>query len=421
MGKELPVASGDDFYNSPPFIDMKTLPSSRTIYSLLAAVMLVGITSPTALAMFIKPELLDIPLSRLIENLEAKVKKSPDDPKSHHHLARVHAMAFAKNLDDKAEVKLSVKGGEDSVWFGYVPAHVPYATGGGKRVADPGVRKSDAALKHLDKAILQYEKAIELKGKDVVVEKLGLAWCRSQGGDKKVAIEGFREVIEVSWEKDGKAKFGGMRSFITAEAIGYILPLLDVKSDAKEIAKLKERKKHLKSLPRPITPIAIPLRVGIGAAEMIDRDAAVAFDLDGSGDDKREWQWLRPAEAAWLVHDPTGGGDVHSGIQMFGNRTFTMFFEHGYAALATLDDDADGELRVGELDGLALWHDRDGDGKSGRDEVRPLSEWGIVGLSCESEVGDDGVRFSDGGVYFGSGEVRSSFDLVLESEGRMGE
>jgi hypothetical protein len=38
---------------------------------------------------------------------------------------------------------------------------------------------------------------------------------------------------------------------------------------------------------------------------------------------------------------------------MFGSRTFALFMEHGYAAMALLDDDGNGVLKGHELEHLA--------------------------------------------------------------------
>lgn len=396
---------------------MITRPPSRTAFKSLCTLLVVGASSSLLHARFAPPELKDIPLERLIANIDAKVKKSPDDAQAHHHLARVHAMAFVKGLGDDDKVELNARYGDDMIWFGYVPPHVPYAPRPTKPDGIGTVEKREgAALKHLDRAISEYERALELKPEDPLVVKLGLAWCRSQAGDTEKAAAGLRDVIETAWAKEGSAKFGGLNEFVTAEAASYLLPLLDPKDDADEIAKLKKRVKHLKSLPRPITPIAIPLRDGLDAAEMVDANASVAFDLDGSGMSDRRWQWLRPDNAAWLVHDPRGAGEIRSGIQMFGNRSFTMFFEHGYEALALLDDNGDGSLRGAELGGLSLWNDRNSDGRSDAGEVTPLASAGIIGLACGSRVDDDGVRQSRDGVLYEDGSRRTSYDLVLEGE-----
>jgi hypothetical protein len=200
---------------------------------------------------------------------------------------------------------------------------------------------------------------------------------------------------------------------VTAEAANYLIPLLDPEKDNKEIETLKERAKKLRMLPRPITPIAVPLRDGLTARDVLDERARVAFDADGSGL-RRRWTWIT-SEAAWLVLDRHGRKQVDSALQLFGSVTFWTFWENGYQALAALDDDRDGRLAGKELAGLALWHDANGNGACDPGEVRPLAEWGIVALSCRCEKGKDGshVAFSPQGVMFKNGKVRPTWDLIL--------
>lgn len=73
---------------------------------------------------------------------------------------------------------------------------------------------------------------------------------------------------------------------------------------------------------------------------------------------------------------------VRSALQLFGNVTFWPFWENGYHALRSLDDDGDGQLAGDELRHLAIWRDGDANGRSTPAEVRPLAEWGIQSLSC---------------------------------------
>lgn len=150
------------------------------------------------------------------------------------------------------------------------------------------------------------------------------------------------------------------------------------------------------------------------AADIEDRAAAVAFDADGSGL-KRRWTWINP-KAAWLVHDPKRTGKVDSALQMFGGVTFWLFWETGYDAMAALDDNRDGRLSGKELDGLALWHDANGNGVCDPGEVKPLAEYGIVSLACKYERDrshPDQIAHAKAGVTFANGRTRPTFDLVL--------
>jgi hypothetical protein len=129
-----------------------------------------------------------------------------------------------------------------------------------------------------------------------------------------------------------------------------------------------------------ITPILVPLVKGAALNDLVNADAAVTFDLDGSGLPK-QWGWTT-SNAAWLVFDRDGHGQITSARQMFGDVTFWIFWRDGYEALRSLDDDQDGVLQGSELCGIALWHDRNGNGISEPGEVRPVAECGIVSISC---------------------------------------
>ena len=64
-----------------------------------------------------------------------------------------------------------------------------------------------------------------------------------------------------------------------------------------------------------------------------------------------------------------------------GGKPGASFWADGFEALRALDDNRDGELTGGELGGLALWRDEDGDGVSDPGEVLPANVHGIAGLS----------------------------------------
>lgn len=373
----------------------------HSIAAVLAFILMAG----TVQARYIRPDLVNIPVPRLIENLEELAKKNPKDVTVRFNLARVHAMAFALKTDT---TQIRREKESEGAWFGYEPKPVPFAV----QPTEDAARK-DAAEKHLQAAIRIYEDVVKEKP-DHLIAQLGFAWCIAQQGDKTKAVAAYRKVAELAWEKEKDLKVGGLGFHaITSETAGYLVPLLDKEKDKEEIARLEERAKKLNALPRPITPIAIPLRPGMRAEQMVDPTAAVRFDLDGTAR-PQTWTWLCK-DAAWLVSDPRGTGRIDSGLQLFGNVTWWCFWENGYQALAALDDNGDGVLTGAELRGLALWHDRNGNGICDPGEVKPLAEWGIVALSCRAEKGSsphvaawavDGVRFADG-------SVRASFDVIL--------
>ena len=190
-----------------------------------------------------------------------------------------------------------------------------------------------------------------------------------------------------------------------------MLKLLDPVKDAKEIAKLDEAKKTLQNMPRFITPLLVPLESNLQLADLINPKANVLFDLDGSGQLK-QWAWPTP-KAAWLVYDSEGTGKITSGLQLFGNVTFWIFWQNGYDALSSLDDNGDGILSGDELRGLALWQDSNGNGISDPGEVRPVKDFGITEISCRSRGESAGNPWNAQGVKFKDGSVRPTYDWIV--------
>lgn len=374
--------------------------------SLLAAGLLM-LAMTTAQSRYIRPDLEKIPVDRLVANLKAKSDMEPKNAQARFNLARAHGMAYARK---SAEMEIFRGKADNGPWFGYEPAFVPF----GKPVEAKDKEAEKAARGHLQAAIEQFGKAMELQPDNLAAE-LGKAWCVEQSGDKTAAIGLYRKVVEKGWAKDQKAEVAPLGGhFITAEAAGYLIPLLDKDKDAKEIETLQGRVTGLGKLPRPITPIAVPLADGLDASDILDAKAAVGFDADGTGLPGR-WTWIN-SRAAWLVMDHKGDGKVRSGLQLFGSVSFWMFWENGYDALAALDDNHDGELSGRELAGLSLWHDANGNGVSEPGEVRPVGSHGIVAISCRgNKTAQDALcaARAAAGIRLANGATRPTFDLIL--------
>jgi hypothetical protein len=199
--------------------------------------------------------------------------------------------------------------------------------------------------------------------------------------------------------------------------IRALIPLLDEKKDAEEIASWNARDAQLESLPRAISPIIVPLDGGATIDDLLAAEASVRFDVDGRCR-PGTWSWVKP-RAGWLVWLPRDGSrEVSSGLHLFGNVTWWLFWKDGYAALSALDDDGDGVLRGEELERLGVWQDRNGDGHVDSGEVRTLAELGIVEISCLSQASDrpDVLRWSPRGVTFEGGETRPTWDVLLHYE-----
>ena len=357
-------------------------------------------------ARYLRPQLEATPVDRLIKNLSEQVKAKPKDVKLRFNLARVHAMAFALKTD---EARVRTGKANLGAWFGYEPRHVPF-----KPLQTKDAAKLKAAKAQLAMALERYKEVLKMAPKHLSAQ-LGYGWCLEQAGKKNEAIAQYKMTIELGWAKEKDLRFAGLGwHSVVAEAAGYLTPLLDAKKDAAELATLKQRVAQVRRVRRPITPLAVPLHDGLSVGDMVDRTARVRFDADGSGE-RKPWSWLS-RDAAWLVYDQKQTGRVTSALQLFGNVTFWLFWENGYQALATLDDNADGQLTGTELRHLALWRDANANGISEAGEVTPVSAAGIVALSCKYTMTNRSTDFramSPSGVKFKDGAIRRTYDIIL--------
>jgi hypothetical protein len=368
-------------------------------------------------ALYVQFELENVPIERATANLERMIQEQPSNVGWRINLARIHAMAFAQKAKTVPIVKNEqMKDWKGQPFFGYGPDYKQFNV-----ISAVDAAIAEAAAKHLQAAVAAYRDVLKVAPENSVAG-LGLGWALSLAGDKTGAIEVLRQVAAREWPREEKTLSAGYgEPSMVEETARYLIPLLDPTRDAAEIDTLRQRAAVLARKARFITPIAIPLRPNLTAIDITSERAHVLFDADGSGIPKR-WTWITP-DAAWLVFDKKDTREITSALQWFGNVTFWMFWENGYDALRVLDDDNDGSIRGSELRGLALWHDRDGDGVSDKGEVRPLAEHGVVSLSTNYEYDarhPDEIAWSNNGVTFTSGEVRPTFDLVLRTGVRPG-
>lgn len=372
----------------------------------LGAALVVLAASAHLAAIYMRMETRDVPIDRLVANLERELQANPASVQTLINLARLHAMAYALKVDafpaapikpDQPELP-SYPPGSSQIPSAVRPATSPEVEG--------------RAAQHLKDAIRHYAAALAL-APDNLTARLGHGWVLQQSGASTRAIAEYRRVVEQAWPSEQKIKalMPSQRLF-TQEAAGYLITLLDKDRDAAEIADLTARQTQIRSLPRAITPVAIPLADDVPSHRIADRLARVRFDADGSG--PREWTWITP-DAGWLVYDAEDRGTITSALQWFGDVTFWLFWSNGYEPMRALDDNGDGELAGAELRHLAIWHDRNRDGVSDAGEVRPLAAHGIVALSCHFMAGD-GTRvaaISPHGARLADGRTRPTYDIIL--------
>jgi tetratricopeptide (TPR) repeat protein len=414
----------------------------RTFVKLkLLTLLLLVATVAGAHAMFLRPQLEQVPIGRVLANLQQKLAQNPDDYETLYYLARVYSMAFATNA---AVIPMDTRRG--APYFGDPGADQ------GLPVAKPAAAPRTAeALKHLTNAIQYYQRAAAAAAARANPARMvvmpihtGLAWCIAESGDRPGAIAAYRRALQIawhyevdasltldpkpglSWDKIHEPTMAPQRPDMAAhigpgpcqscEIISSLLNLLDPAKDAAEIAQLKNDEKMLARTPRAVTPIFVALQPNAQMQDLVDPTARVAFDLDGSGVQRR-WQWITP-KAAWLVYDHDGRGDITSGLQMFGAVTFWIFWGNGYDALASLDDNGDGVLAGSELDRLSLWQDANSNGISEPGEVRPVSAWNIVTIDTAHARHETGNPFNPAGVTLRDGTKRMTVDWIAPEANR---
>jgi hypothetical protein len=376
----------------------------RTVLAAVVAALTAG--HPVS-GIYVQPEIRQVPVARLAANLEKQLAASPGDADLHIKLGRLYGMAYAVN-SDSVPVASYPHTTTDDIWFGHEPNLVPHRPA----PAAPEAR-SQAAREYLRRSLEHYRAALASDSSSLLA-RLGHAWTLEQSGEKQAAAAEYRRVIEQAWPKEQTATRARLGSrFFTQEAAEYLIPLLDPERDAAELAELTARATQLRRVPRPITPIAVPLSDRTSPRAIIDLEAQVPFDADGSGQ-RQNWTWISD-DAAWLVYDAAGSGSIGSALQWFGDVTFWLFWKTGYEALRALDDDGSGELTGRELRYLALWRDTDRNGTSDPGEVQPLERYGVAALSCRDEPGDGWLvaARSGRGVRLKDGRVRPTYDVIL--------
>jgi hypothetical protein len=413
--------------------------------------------------MFLQPEL--EPVDRLVKNAEAYAEAHPSDPAAQYTLARIHYLAFALRIDavpcfppdnegqrapapdhlvglpaemsrrnraiELAREELGVKGDAPSdpdqmQRFWQTVTRITE-----KLKADnwtPPTLPKEALLKHAERAAQMFKRAMELDARNGLYP-LGYGSLLMQVADwvETADVDSLPEVLKVDHRASARAAFlkawnlgyptdaqakslppSGLPGLVSHEAGRGFVQLCESALDKltpdekAALPKVRAGLEKLEKLPQlVVTPLVLSLGPVRRLSDLLQRGSAVEFDLQGFGGAER-WEWVKPA-LGLLVWDPLDQRKIKSGRQLFGHYTFRIFSENGYESLARLDDDHDGKLNGGELIGLAVWFDRNGDGISTENEVTPVHDLGIVALDCRPTDVDDrhpmnprGVRFNDG-------------------------
>ena len=200
---------------------------------------------------------------------------------------------------------------------------------------------------------------------------------------------------------------GGLREIVSYEAGNAYVRLWEAEQaippDVQEtVTAIKANLATFEAVPLgAITPIVFSLEAHVSLDGLLASTQVVRFDLDGDGIAERR-PWVKPT-TGFLAWDGNGDGRITSGRELFGSVTRWLFFSNGYRALDVLDDSRDGFLTAGELDGLSVWFDRNGNGQSDGGEVVSVASLGITAIATgpagwdgRSPMHSEGIRLHDG-------------------------
>lgn len=278
----------------------------------------------------------------------------------------------------------------------------------GPRIETPSAppeTPTPAALLRLNAARDHYARALTTEPGNLRA-RLGYAYVLDRLGRTAQARRELRNII-----KRGLPRLAGPQSdweehAVLTETAEHLSHLATSRTDLARIQRLRDRLQASRPIVY-VTPIVVPMR-DAAFSQLIDEGSRVEFDFAGTGD-RRAQGWLTP-DAAWLVWDPEWRGDVRSGFDLIGQRTWSVFWSDGFEALRALDDNRDGELTGGELGGLALWRDENRNGVSDAGEVIPANVHGIAALAVRGNATRPGLITAPNGVRFDDGRTRPLYD-----------
>lgn len=218
---------------------------------------------------FVSIQIENVPIDRVLQNLERRAQERPRDVETRLNLARIHAMAYASKSETAPVRKPTNPQAPLPVEpeFGIMTSQ--FATVQVKPATDAAVM--NLARQHLTTAIANYDAVIAIDPKHLIA-RLGRAWCLDQRGDKAAAIAGYRAVLKDAFASESAGNLPWLMNFMTMtdEVSRYLLPLLDPVRDAAEIKGIHSQIETIRRMPpRAITPVAIPLSEGLQVSDLV--------------------------------------------------------------------------------------------------------------------------------------------------------
>lgn len=363
------------------------------------ALLTVLVSVPTSHALFMRRSRSSVPVERLLRNCERALTEH-GDAASHAAVARLHTLAAARDDEggslptaaDGAHVLAAVQGYQRAV---ALDPRAQYLHGLGYALEEAarlnlGSLGSPAELR--DRARALYRAAqVQARREPPSAHRLLPDYAEKLDGDTDAALARLAS-DDAAAAEEGKKPPGPKPK----------KPQPKKKDKERDAAARKRDKKPRDDIDTPV--IFGPAE---SLAELTAPERTVTFDLAGDGRPRR-WPWLKPSTGI-LVWDPARSGRIESARQLFGSATWWIFWPDGYRALAALDDDGDGWLSGRELDGVAVWYDRNSNGASDPGEVTPCAEAGVLRIATRTVPRPDGVLTHPRGVVLRD-RVLPSFD-----------
>ena len=441
----------------------------RAIRHGAGALIVVMVWSAVAAGRFAQPDY--IPAERLIENATAYIQAEPNDPSGYYTLGRIHYLAFVNKaflvatfderrvsslipywwwenylrgarraeatrialaefgLDSTAELTNENRSAfyarrraiEDTLeaenWQPEPPTTeqlVEHAGAAQWNFYQAIARDPNNALYYLGQASLaeQYFEFLQETSPATIPSALA-----------GVILDGVRQTYRLAYElsiagdlERESLPLPGLHGIISYEAGSAYVRLWEAQGEVppavqEELMGIKANLATLEALPRgAITPIVFSLEANWSLAELLADGHVVSFDLDGDGVIERR-PWVKPT-TGFLVWDGNGDGRITSGREMFGSVTWWLFFSNGYRAMDVLDDNRNGWLESGELEGISVWFDRNSNGRSDPGEVVAVERLPIVAIATRSTGRDGSSPMHECGLRLQDGRSVPTYDWI---------
>lgn len=444
----------------------------RAIKYTLTLFLTMGFWANVSNGMFARPQY--IPVERLIENATAYIQENPKDAGGYYTLGRIHYLAFVNKAFIAGAFIHPISSEVIPFWwwenylssarryeatrialeeYGYESVDDVYGPGHGEfwdRVRaieseliedgwQPEKSTNEQLVEHAGLAQWNFYKAITLDPNNALYY-LGQASLGEQYFDflretcpaplppaiNTIILNTVKETYilayNLSIKEDLKLEYlpiPGLRSIISYEAGSAFVRLWNeeekIPQDVEQ--KIIDIKKNLKILealrPGAITPIIFSLHENSSLSELLACDRVISFDMDGDGIVEKR-PWVKPT-TGFLVWDSDSDGRITSGRELFGSVTWWLFFQNGYRAMDLLDDNRDGFLARGELDGISVWFDRNSNGQSDVNEIVPVESLGITAIATQPDSYDNKSPMHTSGLRLKDGRTLPTYDWIAPS------